>query len=349
MLYPQGKTVIGDLKTAFVNIDGVLQELKIEKFTGYVKISSENYHGVVIYENGDPVESVENYTDGRPRVDGIKAMNNVITKTKEGGGLLNIQELPSNVVNMMLRAIHSKVIYKDLLSEFTQIKNLLVTLKTKQLTGHIEIEMNDGAGEAFIFLEDGKLIESLFSGGDGTTFSGKKGLAKILEVANEVGYVMNVFQSDKKEREQKPLDVKKPQEEVAPVQEDPTELLEIIEKIVQSTDQSLQKLLAKGKFQEAFLQALFQKANDYPFLKSLGSNIQTGKGYAIDDKITLDDVVFGFSDVFDQAVSFVSTPKTKQKVKEAIRLGLGQVKWLYEEQLQQYNLDTTLVEYLESN
>ena len=35
-------------------------------------------------------------------------MTNVIAKTKEGGGLLNIQELPSNVVNMMLRAIHSK-------------------------------------------------------------------------------------------------------------------------------------------------------------------------------------------------------------------------------------------------
>ncbi|PIE35778.1 hypothetical protein CSA56_02820 [candidate division KSB3 bacterium] len=346
MLYPQGKTVIGDLKTAFVNIDGVLQELEGEQFTGYVKISSDNYDGLVIYENGIPVESVENYTDGRPRVEGVEAMSNVIAKTKEGGGLLNIQELPSNVVNMMLRAIHSKVVYKDLLSEFTQIKNLLVTLKTKQITGHVEIEMNDGAGEAFIFLEDGKLIESLFSSGDGTTFSGKKGLAKILEVANEVGYVMNVFQAANKDiAAGKKLELET-KEETLEESEDPGELLEIVEKIVQSIDQSLQRKMGKGKFREAFLQAVFQKSNDYPFLKSLGTNIQTGKGYAIDETTTLDDIVFGVSDVLDQSVSFLSTPKNRDKLKEAIRMGLGPVKMIYEDQIQEYNLDTALFEYL---
>ncbi len=343
MLYPQGKTVIGDLKTAFVNIDGVLQELKTEKFTGYVKISSDKYNGLVIYENGDPIESVENYTDGRPRVEGSEAMTNVIARTKEGDGLLNIQDLPSNVVNMMLRAIHSKVVYKDLLSEFTQIKNLLVTLKTKQITGHVEIEMNDDAGEAFIFLEGGKLIESLFSGGDGTTFSGKKGLAKILEVANEVGYVMNVFQAERTEMDKGPI-TGKPDAPEAP--EDPTELLEIVEKIVQSLDQSLQKMVGKGKLREAFLQAVFQKSNDYPFLKSLGSNIQTGKGYVLDEAVSLDDIVFGISDVLDQTVGFLSTPKTRDKIKEAMRLGLGPVKMIYEDQIQEYNLDTALFEYL---
>ena len=50
----------------------VLQELKSEQFTGYVKISSDNYDGLVIYENGNPVESVENYADGRPRAEGPK-------------------------------------------------------------------------------------------------------------------------------------------------------------------------------------------------------------------------------------------------------------------------------------
>lgn len=347
MLYPQGKTVIGDLKTAFVNIDGVLQELKNEQFTGYVKISSDNYDGLVIYENGAAVESVENYSDGRPRVEGSEAMNNVIAKTKEGGGLLNIQELPSNVINMMLRAIHSKVVYKDLLSEFTQIKNLLVTLKTKQITGHVEIEMNDGAGEAFIFLEDGKLIESLFSSGDGTTFSGKKGLAKILEVANEVGYVMNVFQAESKDFGRDKLDLGgKPEEEEAPEVEDPSELLEIFEKMVQSVDQSVQKMLGKNKFREAFLQAINHKAADYPFLKSLGNNISSGAGFVLNESVGLDDVVFGMSDVFDQGVSFVSTPKNKAKLKESIRIGLGQVKMIYEEQIQEYNLDTALFEYL---
>jgi hypothetical protein len=344
MLYPQGKTVIGDLKTAFVNIDGVLQELRNEKFTGYVKISSDASDGLVIYENGEPVESVEQYTNGRPRVDGAEAMTNVIAKTKEGGGLLNIQELPSNVVNMMLRAIHSRVVYKDLLSEFTQIKNLLVTLKTKRITGHVEIEMNDDAGEAFIFLEEGKLIESLFSSGDGTTFSGKKGLAKILEVANEVGYIMNVFQAESKDISRAAL---LEEEKEAPEVVDPTELLEVVENIVQSIDQSLQKMFGKGKFIEAFLRAADQKSEDYPFLISLKANIQSGKGYVIDGTVDdLSEVVFGISDVLDQSVSFLATPKNRDKMKDTIRMGLGLVKTTYGDLIQDYNLDTALFEYL---
>jgi hypothetical protein len=345
MLYPQGKTVIGDLKTSFVNIDGVLQELRNEKFTGYVKISYDEYDGLVIYENGDPVESVEEYSDGRQRVEGADAMTNVIAKTKEGGGVLNIQELPSNVVNMMLRAIHSKVVYKDLMSEFTQIKNLLVTLKTKQITGHVEIEMNDDAGQAFIFLEDGKLIESLFSSGDGTTYSGKKGLAKILEVANEVGYVMNVFQAKSKEISRATILEDKPE---TPHSEDPSDLMEVLENIVKSIDQSLQKMVGKGKFVESFSRALEEKAGDYPFLKSLKANIQAGKGYVIDDTISdISDVVFGISDVLDLALSFLfTTTKQRDKIKETVRVGLGLVKTTYGDLIQEYNLDTALFEYL---
>lgn len=344
MLYPQGKTVIGDLKTSFVNIDGVLQELRNEKFTGYVKISYDDYDGLVIYENGDPVESVEEYSDGRPRSEGADAMTNVIAKTKEGGGVLNIQELPSNVVNMMLRAIHSKVVYKDLMSEFTQIKNLLVTLKTKQITGHVEIEMNDDAGEAFIFLEDGKLIESLFSSGDGTTYSGKKGLAKILEVANEVGYIMNVFQAKSKEISRAAILEDKPEVSQS---EDPSELLEVLENIVQTIEQSLQRLLGKDKFTAAFLRAVQEKSSDYPFLKSLGANIQSGKGYVVDEEISdISDVVFGISDVLDLGISFLLTPKNRDKVKDTIRMGLGLVKTTYGDRIQEYNLDTALFEYL---
>lgn len=346
MLYPQGKTVIGDLQTSFVNIDGILQELRHDKFTGYVKISYDDYDGLVIYEEGEPIESVEEYTDGRPRAEGAEAMTNVIAKTKEGGGVLNIQELPSNVVNMMLRAIHSKVVYKDLLSEFTQIKNLLVTLKTKQITGHVEIEMNDDAGEAFIFLEDGKLIESLFSSGDGTTYSGKKGLAKILEVANEVGYIMNVFQAKSKEVSRAAI-LEEPKGETVQA-EDPSELMEVLENIVQSADQSLQKMMGKGKFVEAFLRALQEKSGDYPFLKSLAANITTGKGYVIDDTISdISDVVFGMSDVLDLGISFLCpTQKQKEKVKETVRIGLGLVKTTYGDLIQEYNLDTALFEYL---
>jgi len=81
-------------------------------------------------------------------------------------------------------------------------------------------------------------------------------------------------------------------------------------------DQSLQKMVGKGKFNAAFLQAIDQKSGDYPFLKSLGTNIRTGKGFVIDGAVALSDIVFGISDVLDQGVSFLSTPKNRPKLKE---------------------------------
>ena len=66
----------------------------------------------------------------------------------------------------------------------------------------------------------------------------------------------------------------------------------------------------------------------------------------LDEATTLDDIVFGVSDVLDQSVSFLSTPKTRDDIKEAIRMGLGPVKMIYEDQIQEYNLDTALFEYL---
>jgi hypothetical protein len=204
--------------------------------------------------------------------------------------------------------------------------------------------MNDDAGEAFIFLEDGKLIESLFSSGDGTTYSGKKGLAKILEIANEVGYVMNVFQAKSKEISRAAIIEEKP---VVAETEDPSDLLEVLENIVQTIEQSLQRMLGKGKFTEAFLRALQEKASDYPFLTSLYTNIQSGKGYVVDDEINdISDVVFGMSDVLDLGISFLLTPKNRDKVKDTIRMGLGLVKTTYGDRIQEYNLDTALFEYL---
>ena len=155
---------------------------------------------------------------------------------------------------------------------------------------------------------------------------------------------MNVFQAETK-------DISRPaileEKEETAEQQDPTELLEILEKIAQSIEQSLQRMLGKGKFTEAFLQAVDQKSRDYPFLDSLGTNIKAGKGYKIDGSVDdLSDVVFGISDVLDQSVSFLSTPKNREKLKEAMRMGLGPVKMIYEDQIQEYNLDTALFEYL---
>jgi len=318
MLYPQGKTIIDHLKVSFVNMDGVLRELEKDSFTGYIRASFDNYDGVLLYEGGKIVESMEEYHDGRPRVLGKEAMAGIIRKIKQGnGGFLTIQELLSNVTKMMMRTIHSSILYKDLLSEFTQIKNLLVTLKTKNVTGHVEIQMNDGQGQAFIFLEEGRLIESLFSGEDGITLSGKKGLAKILEVANEVGYVMNVYQASEPGKAKKPTpakpapapaveeiedveeaseleEVEEMEEEMEPVSQaeaeleevsageafstnDLTEILEVVQKIVLGIEQSLDRLVGKGQFFKIFMQTLSQKSEDYPFLKSLYDNLSANK------------------------------------------------------------------------
>jgi hypothetical protein len=383
MLYPQGKTIVENLKTSFVNIEGVLRELEKDVFTGYIRAIFDNYDGVLLYENGKVLESMEEYRDGKQKVLGKEAQTNIVKKIKQGnGGLLTIQQIPINVVKMMLRTVHSSSLYKDLLSEFTQIKNLLLTLKTKSVTGHIEIQMNDGQGQALIFLEEGRLIESLFSGEDGVTLSGKKGLAKILEVANEVGYIMNVYQageagkSAKKPAPAKPApstdeieeeeievveDVSEEIETVAEVEDveesskirvleetDITEVVEVLQKVVSGIEQSLDRLFGKGQFFKIFTQTLSQKAEDYPFLKSLEDNLSIDKGnFSIKGPVTPDEVVLGIGDVLDQCVSYLQTPQhPRAEIIAFAQKGLASVKMIDEELIEKYGLNSVLSEFL---
>lgn len=379
MLYPPGKIIIENLKISFVNIDGVLRELEKDKFTGYIRTGFDNSDGILLYEAGKVIESMEEYHDGRSKVLGKEAMSNIIKRIKQGsGGSITIQEISPNVAKMMMRTIHSSILYRDLLSEFTQIKNLLVTLKTKNVTGHVEIQMNDGQGQAFIFLEEGKLIESLFSGEDGVTLSGKKGLAKILEVANEVGYIMNVYQAEEVEKARKPASAISVKEEEQEIEEEEvkevelesvlktkelkkaspaeafstvelTELLEVIQKIVLGIEQSLDRLFEKGRFSRIFMQALSEKAeNDYPFFKSLYHNLSVDKNnFSIDEPATADEIVLGISDVLDQCVSYLQTPQhPRTAIMAQAQKGLGLVKMTDEELLQKYGLDTALFEFL---
>lgn len=383
MLYPQGKAIIQNLKASFINIDGVLRELEKDNFTGYIRVHFDNYEGALIYESGKLMESIEEYQDGKPKVLGKEAVVNIIKKVKQGiGGFVTVQELSPQVIKMMLRTIHSSILYKDLLSEFTQIKNLLVTLKTKAITGHVEIQMNEGHGQAFIFLEDGRLIESLFSGEDGVMLSGKKGLAKILEVANEVGYVMNVYQvtdagKAKKSTPAKPIPtpirqieekrelepVEEAEAELEPVSEkeeerletsetfsttDITEVLEVVQKIVLGIEQSLDRLFGKGQFFRVFLQTLSQKSEDYPFLKSLHDNLLTNKNnFNIEDPVAPDEIVLGISDVLDQCISYLQTPQhPRAEIISHAQKGLASVKMIDEELIQKYGLDRALFELL---
>jgi hypothetical protein len=383
MLYPQGKAIIENLKTSFINIDGVLRELEKDNFTGYIRVCLDNYEGALIYENGKLMESIEEYQDGKPKVLGKEAVVNIIKKVKQGtGGFVTVQELSPQVIKMMLRTIHSSILYKDLLSEFTQIKNLLVTLKTKAITGHVEIQMNEGHGQAFIFLEEGRLIESLFSGEDGVTLSGKKGLAKILEVANEVGYVMNVYQVTESGKVKKstpakpiltPMKEVEEEKEVEPVEEveaelepvseaeeeeletseafsttDITEVLEVIQKIVLGIEQSLDRLFGKGQFFRVFLQTLSQKSEDYPFLKSLHDNLLANKNnFTIEDATTPDEMVLGISDVLDQCISYLQTPQhPRAEIVSYAQKGLASVRMVDEELIQKYGLDRALFELL---
>ena len=76
-------------------------------------------------------------------------------------------------------------------------------------------------------------------------------------------------------------------------------------------------MLGKGKYRDAFLQAVFQKANDYPFLKIFrNEHSNRERLMKLMSRCRLDEIVFGVSDVLDQSVSFISTPKTRTKLKE---------------------------------
>lgn len=259
MILPKGQTVHENLNTSYTNFDQLLQDLKSNQFTGYVKVSAWQYEGVLFVDMGNLVNVVEE-VEGRRRV-GMTALESLRNKAKEKDGSVSVYRLEGELVTLVAGSAQRNALYEQLSSDLTSLDRLINKLQKEKVTGHIEVALPEGAG--MVFMQNGGILQSYYAA-NGHSLQGDSALVRIKELSDRGGS-FNVYRSD-------PL-ASLGQENVR------LELIEVWQMVLAAAESGVDRATQDGAFALAFKRACADHADDYAFLDPFAGEFEFKKGH----------------------------------------------------------------------
>jgi len=152
---PAGKAQYEGLKSAFVDFPRLLRTLRTDGHTGYVRLSNDDFSGVLLFHEGQLLHAVT--TDGNGKMDDA-AFGIFRRKMDAGEGNLDVIDLSSEIVVALGQLFTAQLMYTGLLGKFVNFAALLELLSEERTSGAV---IAVGAGDiGIILLRDGQILGS---------------------------------------------------------------------------------------------------------------------------------------------------------------------------------------------
>ncbi len=255
MILPKGRAEYENLNTSFVDFGGLIEDLKANGFTGYVKVSFWEYEGVLFVDNGTIINGVEE--TGRAKSTGQQAVSGIMRQAEEKNGSVSVYALTADMVTMLASVLESELVHKDLNTDFSDLGQLVAKLQSEGHTGYVEVALKGGMGSAMILLRSGEIVESMLSSGS-EVLSGTQALPHIMEAASSVDAVFNVHRTALEGAFENTG-------EIVVALELP-QLLTVWQNVLATVERISDGHAGEGSFLDAFKDSLIESAEEYPFL-----------------------------------------------------------------------------------
>ncbi|HOP48095.1 MAG TPA: hypothetical protein PK874_10575 [Desulfobacteraceae bacterium] len=157
MFLPKGRSIWKNLNSFFIDIDRLLLFLKREEFIGYINFVATGSQSTIFLQEGDAVAGIKEIKEEKKF--GPEAVKEILGQARrENNERINVVELPMKKVAMMALAFgfgcHN--LYKDLSTDFSSLKKVMLKLEKDRFTGFIDIHFQRDKKEAILFLEEGR-------------------------------------------------------------------------------------------------------------------------------------------------------------------------------------------------
>ena len=229
--------------------------MKENSFTGCVEVSYWEYAGTLLLDNGNIVNAVEEI-EGTV-ISGQDAVKRVTTKAKEKDGAISVYAIKGEMITMLASVVKSEVLYENLSTDFTSLEALISKLKNEGHTGYIEVDFEGNNQVGYIFLLEGRVIESMLSTNN-DEISGVTVLPRIIEFASSTVASFDVYKAAVEEALS--------ESEMIMVSFDLPQLLDVWGAVIGAIESAADDLLGRGIFLNTFKDTLIAKADEYPFL-----------------------------------------------------------------------------------
>ena len=150
---PSGRTQYEGLKSAFVDFPKLLRTLRGDQHTGYVRLTSPDFSGVLLFHEGHLLEALSS-TPGAQS--GEAAFQAVRRSMEAGTGTIDVIDLAGDTVDALAQLLTAPLLFTGLLGRFINFDALLAYLNEAGVEGAVLAIGGEDVG--IILLSQGQVL-----------------------------------------------------------------------------------------------------------------------------------------------------------------------------------------------
>ena len=174
---PKGKPMHEKLSTSFVRMDGLLEELKAEKFSGYILLSFPNLNGYIFVQDGVVVNAAE--VTGNEQRSGVAVKEHLFSLSQQAKGTLSVYFIQKEIVQTLSGIADGEKVYENLSTDWANLGKLIKHLSAEKKTYFFSVTFSSPDNKRGMIFVEGDKVEAICSIGDDQNI-GKDALDKIL-------------------------------------------------------------------------------------------------------------------------------------------------------------------------
>ena len=153
---PLGKMMYEALTASFVDFPKLLRSLMKDAHTGYVRLSADNFTGVLLFSSGSVVEAL--YDGGSAVATGKAAFDQFGAHIDDGDGVIDVIHLSPEMVTAIYQLLTAPSMYEKLLARFVKVDALLEHLQETGASGAVIVRCDERNG--IVLFRDGVMLGS---------------------------------------------------------------------------------------------------------------------------------------------------------------------------------------------
>ncbi len=190
VIIPKEKPVIENLNSYYLDIGKLCEHYQGEIGSGGIHFKSPNSEGIIFFDKDAILNTC--FKDGNEQFTGKENADRLLSILGARNFTVNIYKIDSEKVYFWARVPTATKIYKDLSTEFTDLKGLIKKMASEKLTGYIDVSIGDGEEGGIIFLNSGVILGGSYSWGVGEPNRTKESQELLIKKTKKSGGVFHV-------------------------------------------------------------------------------------------------------------------------------------------------------------
>ncbi|MCA9829237.1 MAG: hypothetical protein R3B97_06080 [Dehalococcoidia bacterium] len=257
MLFPKDRPIFPVLRTSFTRFDILIDELASEGATGCLAGTFAGCEGAILFLNGTPAASL--FSEGTKRFTGPEAARKIHAAAGKPGGLIEVYGLEEAVLQGLVRGLDAVPLYENLSTDFASPDRLFARLREDGHSGHVDVHLASGNGEAMIMFEEGSIVRAVLVS-EGKTYAGVDVADSVVQLAANHGATLSVYRTA---TEAVPESSPMPP---PPAPIDPADLATFWTEMLTRAERVIDGIGGPGRFEESFNEVVAERGTIYPYL-----------------------------------------------------------------------------------